>query len=62
MAEVEVLNPTTLRITATANAIGTTRETVNRLLNQLRKEGIVETDHSGFVIHDIEVLWHWREN
>ncbi|WP_054028399.1 Crp/Fnr family transcriptional regulator [Bacillus sp. FJAT-28004] len=44
-----------------ANAIGTTRETVNRLLNQLRKEGIVETDRSGFVIHDMEALRHWRE-
>lgn len=45
-----------------ANVIGTTRETVNRLLNQLRKDGIVETDRSGFVIHDIEALRHWREN
>ncbi|MEW9701311.1 Crp/Fnr family transcriptional regulator [Paenibacillus sp. SI8] len=45
-----------------ANAIGTTRETVNRLLNQLRKQGIVEADRSGFVIHDIEALRHWREN
>ncbi|OXM87553.1 Crp/Fnr family transcriptional regulator [Paenibacillus rigui] len=45
-----------------ANAIGTTRETVNRMLNQLRKEGIVETDRLGFVIHDMEALRHWREN
>ncbi|MDR6881314.1 Crp/Fnr family transcriptional regulator [Bacillus sp. 3255] len=44
-----------------ANAIGTTRETVNRLLNHLRRDGIVETDRSGFVIHDIEALRHWRE-
>lgn len=45
-----------------ANAIGTTRETVNRLLNQLRKDGIVETDRSGFVIHNLEALRHWRES
>lgn len=45
-----------------ANAIGTTRETINRMLNQLRKDGIVETDRSGFVIHDLEALRHWREN
>jgi len=44
-----------------ANAIGTTRETVNRILNQLRKEGIVDTDRWGFVIHDLEGLRHWRE-
>jgi CRP/FNR family transcriptional regulator len=43
-----------------ANAIGTTRETVNRMLNQLRKEGIVATDRMGFVIHDLEALQHWR--
>lgn len=43
-----------------ANAIGTTRETVNRLLNQLRKEGIVETDRSGFVVHDLEALRKWK--
>jgi CRP/FNR family transcriptional regulator, cyclic AMP receptor protein len=43
-----------------ASTIGTTRETVNRLLNQLRKEGIVDTDRSGFVIHDIEALRNWK--
>jgi len=44
-----------------ASAIGTTRETVNRMLNQLRKAGIVDTDRFGFVIHDMEALRHWRE-
>ncbi|MGG1517818.1 Crp/Fnr family transcriptional regulator [Paenibacillus oryzisoli] len=45
-----------------ANAIGTTRETVNRMLNQLRKDGIVETDRMGFVVHDLEALRHWRDS
>lgn len=45
-----------------ANTIGTTRETVNRLLNQLRKEGIVEMSRSGFVIHDLEALRHWADS
>ncbi|PZD95742.1 Crp/Fnr family transcriptional regulator [Paenibacillus sambharensis] len=44
-----------------ASAIGTTRETVNRLLNQLRKEGILETSRSGFIVHDLEALKQWRE-
>lgn len=39
-----------------ASAIGTTRETVNRLINQLRKEGIMETDRSGYVIMDYDKL------
>ncbi|TLS50809.1 Crp/Fnr family transcriptional regulator [Paenibacillus antri] len=43
-----------------ANVIGTTRETVNRLLNQLRKEGILDTDRQGFVIHDLEGLRRWK--
>lgn len=43
-----------------ANVIGTTRETVNRLLNQLRKEGILDADRNGFVIYDLEGLRRWR--
>lgn len=43
-----------------ANVIGTTRETVNRLLNQLRKDGILETDRSGIVIRDVEALRGWK--
>lgn len=36
-----------------ANTIGTTRETVNRLINLLRKDGILETDRNGYIIRDI---------
>jgi CRP/FNR family transcriptional regulator len=42
-----------------ANVIGTTRETVNRLINQLRKEAIIETHRNGFVILDYEALKNW---
>lgn len=42
-----------------ASTIGTTRESVSRLLAQLRKEGLVESGRSGFVIHDIELLRQW---
>ncbi|KQO17290.1 Crp/Fnr family transcriptional regulator [Paenibacillus sp. Leaf72] len=42
-----------------ANTIGTTRETVNRLINQLRKEGILEPQRSGYLIHDYEALKTW---
>lgn len=42
-----------------ANTIGTTRETVNRLINQLRKEGIVETNRNGYIIHDLQALKNW---
>jgi CRP/FNR family cyclic AMP-dependent transcriptional regulator len=42
-----------------ANVIGTTRETVNRLINMLRKENIVEAHRNGFIIHDLEALKLW---
>ncbi len=42
-----------------ANTIGTTRETVNRLINQLRKEGIVEPQRSGYLIHNFNALKAW---
>lgn len=42
-----------------ANVIGTTRETVNRLINQLRKEEILEPHRNGFIIHDYEALKKW---
>lgn len=45
-----------------ANTIGTTRETVNRLLNQLKKEGILEANRQGFIIYDLQALKHWRES
>jgi CRP/FNR family transcriptional regulator, cyclic AMP receptor protein len=39
-----------------ASAIGTTRETVNRLLNRLRKEGLVEMERNKLIIHDYDSL------
>jgi CRP/FNR family transcriptional regulator len=42
-----------------ANVIGTTRETVNRLINQLRKEDILEPHRDGFIIRDFEALKNW---
>lgn len=45
-----------------ANTIGTTRETVNRLLTQLKKEGILESSRSGFVVYNMDALRHWKEH
>jgi len=45
-----------------ANVIGTSRESVNRMLNQLRKEGIMETDRQGFVVHDLQALHQRRSS
>lgn len=42
-----------------ASTIGTTRETVSRLFNQLRKEKLLETHRDGFVILDYEELKNW---
>lgn len=39
-----------------ANAVGTTRETVNRLVSLLRKEGLLIADRTGFTIPDKEKL------
>jgi cAMP-binding proteins - catabolite gene activator and regulatory subunit of cAMP-dependent protein kinases len=39
-----------------ASAIGTSRETVSRLLNQLKRDGILEAGRSGIVIRDPEAL------
>lgn len=39
-----------------ASAIGTSRETVNRFLNQLRKQNILDVDRSGYLIKDHEAL------
>jgi len=39
-----------------ASAIGTSRETVSRLLNRLKREGIVEAGRAGIVIRDPEAL------
>lgn len=39
-----------------ANSIGTTRETANRLLNQLTKEHLIEVDRSRIIILDLQAL------
>ncbi|MBD3918570.1 Crp/Fnr family transcriptional regulator [Paenibacillus sp. PR3] len=44
-----------------ANAIGTTRETINRMLNQLKDEGLIEVDRNRIVITDLEGLKQQRE-
>ena len=43
-----------------ANVIGTSRETVNRMLNRLRKEGILETVRGGLIIRDPNRLKAWK--
>ncbi len=43
-----------------ANAVGTTRETINRLLNHWRKEGIIEIDRNRLLILDIDALKNFR--
>jgi CRP/FNR family cyclic AMP-dependent transcriptional regulator len=45
-----------------ANAIGTSRETVNRLLNQLKKQRILETHRSEIIILDKDALKRWGEH
>ncbi|MNP78877.1 Global nitrogen regulator [compost metagenome] len=44
-----------------ANSIGTTRETANRLLNQLTKENLLEVDRKQIIIHDLQALKHQRD-
>ncbi|MCR2822541.1 Crp/Fnr family transcriptional regulator [Lederbergia panacisoli] len=39
-----------------ANSVGTTRETINRLLNQLGKDNILKVDRNRIVITDVEAL------
>lgn len=43
-----------------ANAIGTTRETVNRLLNQLRKDQVIEMKSNKLIILNHELLLKWN--
>jgi len=45
-----------------ANSIGTTRETINRLLNQFSKEDLLEVDRSRIVILDLEALKQQRDS
>ncbi|THF76071.1 Crp/Fnr family transcriptional regulator [Cohnella fermenti] len=44
-----------------ANSIGTTRETINRLLNQMHKDGILEVHRNRIVIIDLESLKQMRD-
>lgn len=44
-----------------ANSVGTTRETINRLLNQLCKENTLKTDRNRIVIIDLEALKQQRD-
>ncbi|MBS4209414.1 Crp/Fnr family transcriptional regulator [Bacillus sp. FJAT-50079] len=45
-----------------ANSVGTTRETINRLLNQLTKENILVVDRRRIVIKDINRIKELLEN
>lgn len=42
-----------------ANSVGTTRETVSRLLNHLKKERILQSNRSGITVLDPEELQLW---
>lgn len=44
-----------------ANTIGTTRETVNRLLNQMKREKIIDSNRSEIIIRDLDALKEWQE-
>jgi cAMP-binding proteins - catabolite gene activator and regulatory subunit of cAMP-dependent protein kinases len=44
-----------------ANSVGTTRETINRLLNQLAKENILKTDRNRIIIIDLAALKQHRD-
>ena len=44
-----------------ANSIGTTRETANRLLNQLTKENLLEVDRNRIIIYDLQALKEQRD-
>lgn len=44
-----------------ANSIGTSRETINRLFNQLNKEELLKADRNRIVIIDLEALKQQRE-
>lgn len=41
-----------------ANMVGSSRETINRILGQMKKEHILETDRHGILIYDIHRLDH----
>jgi len=39
-----------------ANMVGTTRETINRIFNQLKKEGLIETSRKRIYIPNVDAL------
>lgn len=41
-----------------ASAVGTSRETINRFLNQLRKEGLIQNERNRILILDMDTLQH----
>lgn len=43
-----------------ANFIGTTRETVSRIFNRLRKEGLIEMHRNRMVVPDLRALLNWK--
>lgn len=42
-----------------ANMVGTSRESINRILNQFKKQRLLSADRQGILIHDIEELQNW---
>jgi CRP/FNR family transcriptional regulator, cyclic AMP receptor protein len=44
-----------------ANFIGTSRESVNRMLNELRKDNVISIDGGYITIHQLEYLKHYLE-
>ena len=44
-----------------ANCVGTTRESVNRLLNQLSKDRLIEVERNRIIVNDLEALKLLRE-
>lgn len=43
-----------------ANMVGSTRETINRVLGQLKREALLETDRHGIFIYDLQKLKNYH--
>jgi CRP/FNR family transcriptional regulator len=43
-----------------ANMVGSSRETINRVLNELKKKGILEADRHGLTIYDLDRLKNFK--
>jgi CRP/FNR family transcriptional regulator, cyclic AMP receptor protein len=43
-----------------ANMVGTSRESINRILNQFKKQRLLTADRQGILIHDLEELQNWK--